>query len=449
MAVNNDYENTHQIENPFGPHSWYTLKKIYPSFDGIINDNNTKQTSTNDLFYFKCQWHSCAYQCYTEDEILHHVDDHCKAIENHISSLSTIVCQIYGCRVQLKSVYEFKLHISYHLYLLKLQYMGYKYLSEKVKWNFFDECGFGRQPSEVSDECPLICRWRKCSETFYSVIEFYSHVDGHVNSYPRKRKNDNINYQCQWDDCTEVYDEKFTFSKHVNTHTLSKKCACPYCGERFLESTRLRDHMNRKVKNENDAKYTCNYCCKKFKDKQILESHIKRHYKDYECLICHAKMSCPSTLARHVSNIHGGGEEHKCRRCGKIYYTKTSLKGHEELCLTGEKEVKCPECSAKFEFLPSLKRHFTSVHQKPFTTDLYMCHICEEEKIINEETPSTTGTTTGKNKNGVFLFSNALSTHLKDVHKLKVPKGFVRFSYRKCPDTFYRLELTPFSRGSN
>ncbi|CEF69696.1 Histone H4 transcription factor [Strongyloides ratti] len=442
MTTINDFDNNPQGENPFGQHSWYTLKKIYQLLDDFSNQNTI---SSNNLFYFKCQWHSCAYQCYTENEILFHVHEHCKAIESHISCLSIIVCQIYGCRVQLKSVHEFKLHISYHLYLLKLQYMGYKYLAEKVKWDFFDGCGFAKQPSEVSDECPLICRWRGCKETFYSVIEFYTHVDKHVNSYPRKRKNDNITYQCQWNDCIEIYDEKFNFGKHVNTHTLLKKCACPYCGERFLESTRLRDHMNRKVKNENDAKYTCDYCCKKFKDKQILESHSKRHYKDYECLICHAKMSCPSTLARHVSNVHGDGEEYKCRRCNKKYYTKTSLKGHEELCLSGEKEIKCSECSAKFEYLPSLKRHFTSAHQKPFTTDLYMCHICEVEKDTKDvKTSSKT-----IKKNGVFLFSNALSTHLKDVHKLTVPKGFVRFKYRKCPDTFFRLELTPHCRRNN
>uniref|UniRef100_A0A0N4Z652 Histone H4 transcription factor n=1 Tax=Parastrongyloides trichosuri TaxID=131310 RepID=A0A0N4Z652_PARTI len=430
--INNDNTKLHSSDdNPFGEHNWYTLIRGF-------HDNGTIQEV--DIFYFKCQWHSCTFQCYSEDEIVLHVQNHCKNIKNTIISLSTIVCQIYGCRVQLKSVAEFELHISYHLHLLKLQYMGFKYLADKIKWNFNECCGFEKQPSEVCNECPLTCRWRGCNEEFISVIEFYGHVEKHINSYPRKRKNNTVKYKCQWDECMEEYDDKFIFSKHVNTHTLSKKCACPYCGERFLESTRLRDHMNRRIKNEYDAKYTCEYCSKKFKDKQILESHRKRHYKEYECLICHAKMSCASTLARHVSNIHGSGEIYKCRNCDKTYYTKFSIKAHELLCLVGEKEVKCPECSAKFEFLPSLKRHFTAVHQKPFTTDLYMCHICEENnKSDNNDS--------GADK-GIFLFSSALSNHLKEVHDLKVPKGFVRFSYRKCSDTFFRLELTPLSRDN-
>ena len=83
---------------------------------------------------------------------------------------------------------------------------------------------------------------------------------------------------------------------HCQTHLQEKKVACPHCGRRFSNNTKLKDHLDRQVALTSDPALTCTFCHKCFPNARLLRDHAHKHINSIKCphceLTCHGKPFC-------------------------------------------------------------------------------------------------------------------------------------------------------------
>uniref|UniRef100_A0AC35UES9 C2H2-type domain-containing protein n=1 Tax=Rhabditophanes sp. KR3021 TaxID=114890 RepID=A0AC35UES9_9BILA len=334
-------------------------------------------------------------------------------------------CAINGCQFDFGTFQEYELHLSYHMYTLKLQFAGYVNVISKTAIDELETCGFVLQKTAQFSECPLPCQWRGCNSTFNDLIELYQHIDNHINSFPRKGIGKDTPFICQWEDCCEEFGFKQKIGRHIVTHVGIKKCACPFCGTKFNEFARLKEHMGRKVLKPSDAKYTCSICDEKFKLEKVMINHYKRHFKKNICSICDSAHQNTTELIRHIEAVHAGPKKFTCQNCLKDYTNQNSFRSHCNKCGNKDKPYKCSQCSCAYATEVALNKHLTERHMKAGLVNLYICHLCDDESV--------------------FTGGKQLGIHLKG-HGLPVPKGFTRYNFRRHQDGYYRLQLEPKMR---
>ncbi|XP_039762886.1 zinc finger protein 555-like [Pararge aegeria] len=173
--------------------------------------------------------------------------------------------------------------------------------------------------------------------------------------------------------CGKVYQWKSNLGRHMRSHKArdNNELHCGTCDKRFASVATFRQHLrvSRRHVEEKDFTFMCNECGKKFVNKTRLRDHIDWEHLNkikFRCQLCNKPFKCHTSLYVHRQNVHKNKEkkENLCHVCGKSYPNAAKLKYHIVAMHTRETPYRCAQCGAAFGWYSSLYRHVREVHYK-------------------------------------------------------------------------------------
>ncbi|XP_052898819.1 uncharacterized protein LOC128305424 [Anopheles moucheti] len=233
-------------------------------------------------------------------------------------------------------------------------------------------------PETHTQPTSLSCR--ECGETFESGMELLEHSESHTTRYEP--------HECQL--CGERFLDETTIKQHIqerHQHELTatscaicgKRCksqttlmkhawdhsrerahSCSQCGKTFHHMTRLKRHME----SHRNKTVRCEVCNQEFPDGRTLMNHRHSHTKsnEYPCHECGKTFGSRSSQQIHM-RIHTGERPYACRFCWKAFADGGTLRKHERIH-TGEKPYACPVCPKAFNQRVVLREHIRAHHSQ-------------------------------------------------------------------------------------
>lgn len=169
----------------------------------------------------------------------------------------------------------------------------------------------------------------------------------------------------------KVHEQKWV--KSSGTLPEDQKGFCKICGLRFLDKTKLIQHVK-----EHTLIHKCKICAKKFSSEVSLKSHETTH-KDVEhpfhCSSCDSRYATKALLKSHFNKIHGA-QQWLCTFCHKSLASARALDAHEKFH-KGIKEYQCFLCEKEFVATRRLREHLIANH----TESRYQCSACDVQCI--------------------------------------------------------------------
>ncbi|XP_051965969.1 MDS1 and EVI1 complex locus protein EVI1-A-like isoform X13 [Xyrauchen texanus] len=145
---------------------------------------------------------------------------------------------------------------------------------------------------------------------------------------------------------------------HLHTHPLNLPHSpqeCKECEQVFPDAQSLDTHS---LSHSDEREYKCDQCPKAFNWKSNLIRHQMSHEsgKHYECENCTKVFTDPSNLQRHIRSQHVGARAHACPDCGKTFATSSGLKQHKHIH-SSVKPFICEVCHKSYTQFSNLCRH--------------------------------------------------------------------------------------------
>ncbi|XP_004561442.1 MDS1 and EVI1 complex locus protein EVI1 isoform X10 [Maylandia zebra] len=131
---------------------------------------------------------------------------------------------------------------------------------------------------------------------------------------------------------------------------------CKECDQVFPDVQSLEAHS---LSHSEEREYKCDQCPKAFNWKSNLIRHQMSHDsgKHYECENCSKQVfTDPSNLQRHIRSQHVGARAHACSECGKTFATSSGLKQHKHIH-SSVKPFMCEVCHKSYTQFSNLCRH--------------------------------------------------------------------------------------------
>ncbi|KAJ8280548.1 hypothetical protein GJAV_G00056130 [Gymnothorax javanicus] len=130
---------------------------------------------------------------------------------------------------------------------------------------------------------------------------------------------------------------------------------CKECDQVFPDAHSLETHS---LTHSEEREYKCDQCPKAFNWKSNLIRHQMSHDsgKHYECENCSKVFTDPSNLQRHIRSQHVGARAHACPDCGKTFATSSGLKQHKHIH-SSVKPFICEVCHKSYTQFSNLCRH--------------------------------------------------------------------------------------------
>ncbi|XP_030632491.1 histone-lysine N-methyltransferase MECOM [Chanos chanos] len=130
---------------------------------------------------------------------------------------------------------------------------------------------------------------------------------------------------------------------------------CKECEQVFPDVQSLEAHS---LSHSEEREYKCDQCPKAFNWKSNLIRHQMSHDsgKHYECENCSKVFTDPSNLQRHIRSQHVGARAHACPECGKTFATSSGLKQHKHIH-SSVKPFICEVCHKSYTQFSNLCRH--------------------------------------------------------------------------------------------
>ncbi|XP_012548549.2 zinc finger protein 91 isoform X1 [Bombyx mori] len=175
--------------------------------------------------------------------------------------------------------------------------------------------------------------------------------------------------------CPEC-DKKFLWRGNLLRHLKSHQArangnlVCVPCNRKFSSIATFKQHMKMSMKHisENDFNYMCSDCGNKFVNKTRLKDHINwEHLKNYihRCSDCKKVFKTRTSLYLHRQMVHKEmSDNHLCDHCGKRFPSQARLHYHITALHNKETPYKCTTCSARFSWHSCLTRHVRTIHSK-------------------------------------------------------------------------------------
>ncbi|XP_070802586.1 histone-lysine N-methyltransferase MECOM isoform X2 [Pituophis catenifer annectens] len=154
-----------------------------------------------------------------------------------------------------------------------------------------------------------------------------------------------------------MVDEEFQakLDKENDLHDMHDIQECKECDQVFSDVQSLEKHM---LSHTEEREYKCDQCPKAFNWKSNLIRHQMSHDsgKHYECENCAKVFTDPSNLQRHIRSQHVGARAHACPECGKTFATSSGLKQHKHIH-SSVKPFICEVCHKSYTQFSNLCRH--------------------------------------------------------------------------------------------
>ncbi|XP_052748362.1 zinc finger protein 41-like isoform X2 [Galleria mellonella] len=169
-------------------------------------------------------------------------------------------------------------------------------------------------------------------------------------------------------ECGKIFSSRKTYRYHLNVlHKGQNRYPCPRCGKVYQWKSNLGRHM-RSHKARDSGELYCAACDKRFASVATYRQHLRvsrRHVAEAEfsfvCDDCGKKFVNKTRLRDHIDWDHLNKVKFRCQLCNK---NAAKLKYHIVAMHTSETPYECPQCGAAFGWYSSLYRHLREVHYK-------------------------------------------------------------------------------------
>lgn len=133
--------------------------------------------------------------------------------------------------------------------------------------------------------------------------------------------------------------------------------------------------------------YECTMCPKKFKFPGQWRSHLDTHMCEilFKCDICFETFKSIAALRSHKVRLHSETKM-QCLICDKVFSSGLLATLHENRRHFSEcVNVTCDFCGGQYPSHQKLRKHQIIDHNLEATDNLFLCHVCGEEKYSKYE----------------------------------------------------------------
>nr|XP_057935522.1 histone-lysine N-methyltransferase MECOM isoform X3 [Doryrhamphus excisus] len=170
---------------------------------------------------------------------------------------------------------------------------------------------------------------KECDQVFPDIQS----LEAHSLSHSEERE-----YKC--DQCPKAFNWKSNLIRHQMSHDSGKHYECENCSKVFTDPSNLQRHI--RSQHVGARAHACSDCGKTFATSSGLKQHKHIHssvkpfmcksLRPYLCEVCHKSYTQFSNLCRHKRMHADCRTQIKCKDCGQMFSTTSSLNKHRRFC---------------------------------------------------------------------------------------------------------------------
>ncbi|XP_064424000.1 histone-lysine N-methyltransferase PRDM16 [Latimeria chalumnae] len=221
----------------------------------------------------------------------------------------------------------------------------------------------GSMPPNLDEEQTFRCE--DCEELFQSKLDLRRHQKyacGNANTI-FETLNEEINkkqldgeevHECK--DCERMFPNKYSLEQHMIIHTEEREYKCDQCPKAFNWKSNLIRHQ---MSHDSGKRFECENCIKVFTDPSNLQRHIRSQHvgaRAHACPDCGKTFATSSGLKQH-KHIHSTVKPFICEVCHKSYTQFSNLCRHKRMHADCRTQIKCKDCGQMFSTTSSLNKH--------------------------------------------------------------------------------------------
>uniref|UniRef100_A0A8C6SS33 Si:ch211-263k4.2 n=1 Tax=Neogobius melanostomus TaxID=47308 RepID=A0A8C6SS33_9GOBI len=219
----------------------------------------------------------------------------------------------------------------------------------------------GSMAPNLQDEQMYRCE--ECDELFSSTLELRRHqkysCSGSFGSlqdeFKQEREDsDEPIHECK--DCEKIFPNEYSLGQHMIVHTEEREYKCDQCPKAFNWKSNLIRHQ---MSHDSGKRFECENCDKVFTDPSNLQRHIRSQHvgaRAHTCPECGKTFATSSGLKQH-KHIHSSVKPFICEVCHKSYTQFSNLCRHKRMHADCRTQIKCKDCGQLFSTTSSLNKH--------------------------------------------------------------------------------------------
>ncbi|KAM6977956.1 histone-lysine N-methyltransferase PRDM16 [Aplochiton taeniatus] len=203
-----------------------------------------------------------------------------------------------------------------------------------------------------------LCRHQKysCSSSG-SIFEAMSQDDF---KQEQEDSGEDTVYECK--DCEKIFPNEYSLGQHMIVHTEEREYKCDQCPKAFNWKSNLIRHQ---MSHDSGKRFECENCDKVqhthhvFTDPSNLQRHIRSQHvgaRAHTCPECGKTFATSSGLKQH-KHIHSSVKPFICEVCHKSYTQFSNLCRHKRMHADCRTQIKCKDCGQMFSTTSSLNKH--------------------------------------------------------------------------------------------
>uniref|UniRef100_A0A3Q3IAT0 Uncharacterized protein n=1 Tax=Monopterus albus TaxID=43700 RepID=A0A3Q3IAT0_MONAL len=222
----------------------------------------------------------------------------------------------------------------------------------------------GSMAPNLQDEQMYRCEG--CDELFSSALELRRHQKYSCSSagsifdtlredFKQEREDsDEPVHECK--DCEKIFPNEYSLGQHMIVHTEEREYKCDQCPKAFNWKSNLIRHQ---MSHDSGKRFECENCDKVFTDPSNLQRHIRSQHvgaRAHTCPECGKTFATSSGLKQH-KHIHSSVKPFICEVCHKSYTQFSNLCRHKRMHADCRTQIKCKDCGQLFSTTSSLNKH--------------------------------------------------------------------------------------------
>ncbi|XP_056155268.1 histone-lysine N-methyltransferase PRDM16 [Lampris incognitus] len=209
-------------------------------------------------------------------------------------------------------------------------------------------------------------RCEDCDELFPSALDLRRHqkyscssagsiFDALGDDFKQEREDsDEPVHECK--DCEKIFPNEYSLGQHMIVHTEEREYKCDQCPKAFNWKSNLIRHQ---MSHDSGKRFECENCDKVFTDPSNLQRHIRSQHvgaRAHTCPECGKTFATSSGLKQH-KHIHSSVKPFICEVCHKSYTQFSNLCRHKRMHADCRTQIKCKDCGQMFSTTSSLNKH--------------------------------------------------------------------------------------------
>ncbi|XP_031817427.1 histone-lysine N-methyltransferase PRDM16 [Sarcophilus harrisii] len=221
----------------------------------------------------------------------------------------------------------------------------------------------GTMPPNLEEDRTFRCE--ECDELFQSKLDLRRHKKYTCNSVntlyetlneeiKQEGVSDGQIHECK--DCERMFPNKYSLEQHMIIHTEEREYKCDQCPKAFNWKSNLIRHQ---MSHDSGKRFECENCVKVFTDPSNLQRHIRSQHvgaRAHACPDCGKTFATSSGLKQH-KHIHSTVKPFICEVCHKSYTQFSNLCRHKRMHADCRTQIKCKDCGQMFSTTSSLNKH--------------------------------------------------------------------------------------------